>query len=240
MKTRPLGRKAYGSIGHLPNSRMGLGDHSVHEGQARICCEAKRDKRDRIVVQEKVDGSCVAVALVRGTLVPIGRAGNPTVSSPHLHHRMFHNWVFTPPNTERFYSILSEGERIVGEWIAQAHGTRYDVTNPFVAFDIMLEQRREPFDSFTRRVRGLFEMPFVVSTFDPIGVQSALALAQARNYHRAIDPIEGVVYRVERSGEVDFLAKFVRPDKVDGTYLPGCCGNPDGAQEVWNWQPTEQ
>jgi len=30
----------------------------------------------------------------------------------------------------------------------------------------------------------------------------------------AIDPIEGLVYRVERKGKVDFLAKWVRPDKV--------------------------
>jgi hypothetical protein len=30
---------------------------------------------------------------------------------------------------------------------------------------------------------------------------------------------EGVVYRCERNGEVDFMAKFVREDKEDGKYL---------------------
>ena len=42
---KPLGRKAYGSIGHLPNSRLGPGDHAVPEGIARICTERLRAKR---------------------------------------------------------------------------------------------------------------------------------------------------------------------------------------------------
>jgi hypothetical protein len=50
------------------------------------------------------------------------------------------------------------------------------------------------------------------------------------------DEIEGVVYRVERKGKVDFLAKYVRPDKVDGSYLPEVSGR----EAVWNWRPTKQ
>lgn len=60
--TKPLGHKAYGSIPHLPNSRLGVGDYHCHEGQARICCEKARDKHDRIIVTEKLDGSNVCVA----------------------------------------------------------------------------------------------------------------------------------------------------------------------------------
>ena len=40
-----------------------------------------------------------------------------------------------------------------------------------------------------------------------------------------------------RSGErrpvVDFLVKYVRPDKVDGCYLPEI----NGGQAHWNWEP---
>ena len=50
MRTKPLGRRAYGSIGHLPDSRMGPGDHHVHEGQARICTEKVRDRHDLVIV----------------------------------------------------------------------------------------------------------------------------------------------------------------------------------------------
>jgi hypothetical protein len=38
-------------------------------------------------------------------------------------------------------------------------------------------------------------------------------------FQGAIDKVEGVVYRVERKGKVDFLCKYVRPDKKDGCYL---------------------
>ena len=54
--------------------------------------------------------------------------------------------------------------------------------------------------------------------------------------HGAIDPIEGAMWRVEskgNKGNVEFLAKYVRHDKVDGRYLPKVSGQP----EVWNWRP---
>jgi hypothetical protein len=55
---------------------------------------------------------------------------------------------------------------------------------------------------------------------------------QEENAHCAIDPIEGVVYRVERMDAVDFLAKYVRPEKRDGIYLPEISGR----AAVWNWR----
>ena len=39
---KPLGHKAYGSIPHLPNSRMGPGEHHISPGQAKIATEAVR------------------------------------------------------------------------------------------------------------------------------------------------------------------------------------------------------
>jgi hypothetical protein len=135
---KPLRRKAYGSIGHLPNSRMGPGDHAVPEGMASICTERKRDKHDRIIVQEKLDGSCCAVANVEGEIIPLGRAGWPAASSPYLQHRHFHDWAVE--RRTLFAAIIKPGERIVGEWLAQAHGTRYQLPyDPFVVFDIMVE-----------------------------------------------------------------------------------------------------
>ena len=133
---KPLGGKAYGSIGHLPQSRLGPGDWHVHEGQARIATVKARDKHDRVFVQEKLDGSCVAVAKIDGQLIPLGRAGYPAISSPYRQHVLFHDWAMA--RWDRFDSLLGEGERAVGEWLAQAHGTRYDLTGrePFVLFDI--------------------------------------------------------------------------------------------------------
>ena len=56
--------------------------------------------------------------------------------------------------------------------------------------------------------------------------------------------MEGVVWRVERNElirpggqerrwQVDFLVKYVRPDKIDGSYLSEISGQPP----VYNWTP---
>ena len=61
-------------------------------------------------------------------------------------------------------------------------------------------------------------------------------------FHGATEAVEGAVWRVERdkpTGKngnrriVSFLCKYVRPDKVDGNYLP----SQSGQDSVWNWEP---
>lgn len=143
--------------------------------------------------------------------------------------------IFQPGfHTVRYRKVLSDGERVVGEWLAQAHGTRYDLKHdPFVAFDIMRDDKRDNYETFRYKIDDHFTVPNQINISGPMGAEEALAIAQADNWHCAIDPIEGVMYRVERHGEVDFLAKFVRPDKVDGHYLPEVSGK----EAVWNWQP---
>lgn len=234
MTLKPLGHKAYGHIPHLPGSRMGPADHHCHEGQARICTEQVRDKWDRIIVQEKLDGSCCSVAMLdSGEVVALGRAGFLAATSPYKMHHVFAAWV--DQNYRLFRNLLTPGLRIVGEWIAQAHGTRYIVNDsPFIAFDVMRGQARLPFDQFNRVLRGLLPTPLVVSSHLPISVSDAMAIIEEENLYGAVDPIEGVVYRCERKGEVEFVAKWVRHDKVDGKYLP----TETGGEEVWNWTPA--
>lgn len=230
---KPLNRKTYGSIGHLPNSRMGPSDHAVPEGYAKICYTKPR-KGDCVIVQEKLDGSCVGVANVGGEIHALGRAGWPAQSSKYEQHQIFAHWV--RENVERFRSLLDEGERIVGEWLAQAHGTRYKLFHePFVAFDIMREDKRICFHDFQSRVGGKFIVPNCIDICRDRGcaIERALSLLGPNGRHGAIDTVEGVVYRVEREGRVDFLAKYVRPDKVDGCFLPEVSGKP----AIWNWRP---
>lgn len=229
---KPLGRKAYGSIGHLPNSRLGPSDHSVNEGQGRICTVKTRDKNDRVIVTEKLDGSCVAVALIDGELLALGRAGWLAQTSPYKQHQLFAAWVRR--HEDRFRSVLQEGERLVGEWLAQAHGTKYALNElePFGVFDIMAGQERLPFDDFVKRVDATFARPHVLHDGAAISVANAMDLHERHQW--PCEETEGVVYRIERKGVVDFLAKFVKASKVDGKYLPEVSGQP----EIWNWQPT--
>jgi len=236
---KPTGGKNYGSIGHLPNSRLGPGDHKVPDGMAAICCEKKRDKHDKIIIQEKLDGSNVGVAKVEGKLYPLARAGYVANTSPYEQHHKFYEWAIE--NAERFDSLLSEGERAVGEWLCQAHGTRYELKHePFVLFDIMTGKKRIVFDELIKRssTDGFVTPATAHQEGEPMTVNEALKHFGLYGQHGAIDPIEGVMYRVERNnlidkkkgGErrwgVDFLAKYVRPDKQDGRFLESVTGEP--------------
>ncbi|MCI0334594.1 MAG: hypothetical protein L0228_15360, partial [Planctomycetes bacterium] len=107
--------------------------------------------------------------------------------------------------------------------------------DPFVAFDLMVEAARLPFAEFNERIDDNFPTPHLLNVGMPTPVEDAMRRVQEQNKHGAIDPIEGVVYRVERKDTVDFLAKYVRPDKRDGIYLPEISGQP----AVWNWKAWE-
>lgn len=81
---KPLGGKSYGSIPHLLGSRLGPKDHHIHEGQHKICTERLRDNKDVIIVQEKLDGSCTAVAKINGEIVALGRSGYTAIIGTFL------------------------------------------------------------------------------------------------------------------------------------------------------------
>jgi hypothetical protein len=228
---KPLGHKAYGSIPHLPGSRLGPGDHHCHAGQETICWTRRRDRHDRVIITEKLDGSNVSVARIGDEVLALGRAGYLAQTSKYEQHQLFAAWV-----RERdavFRQVLQPGQRFVGEWLSQAHGTRYELSHdPFVVFDLMAGQSRLPHDECRRAAAGL-TCAAVLHDGDPAGLDVIRPLL-ATSRHGALDPVEGAVWRVERRGAFDFLAKWVRPDKVDGSLLPEVSGAP----AVWNWRPS--
>ena len=80
------------------------------------------------------------------------------------------------------------------------------------------------------RINGRLVTPHTVHIGGPLSIEDAMAALGTNGRHGALDPIEGAVWRVERKEEVDFLAKYVRPSKVDGLYLESVTGQPP----VWN------
>jgi hypothetical protein len=214
---KPLGGKAYGSIGHLPASRLGPGDHNVHEGQARICCEKPR-KADRIFVEEKLDGSCMSVANIDGVITPLTRAGYHADDGTYEHQRAFSLYVRT--RQMGFAQLLNPAERIVGEWMMMAHGTRYSSSHPrfapFIAFDIFREGNRILRDEFVERCRNVdIAVPALIhGGSDACSIDLAMSRLGRCGFHGALDPIEGAVWR-------------------DGVYLPEVSGQ----EPIWNWRP---
>lgn len=230
---KPLGKRAYGSIPHLPGSRLGIGDHHISEGQSKIVTEKKRDHKDIIIIQEKLDGSNVSIAKINGAIVPLTRAGYIAYTSPYEQHHLFYNWVLE--RKQYFENILNEGERLCGEWIAQACGTIYkNVTTPFIAFDLIRMDNKRSCYSELHALSNEFGFP-IAYTFhigNPLSINDAMEKCGEFGNHGATEKIEGIVYRCERNGEVDFVCKYVRPDKIDGKYLPEYSG-----KIIWNWKP---
>lgn len=221
---KPLKRKNYGSIPHLLNSKLGPGDHHIHEGQHKILTEKSRPG-DVVYVTEKYDGSNVGITKVNDQIIPITRSGYTAISSPYKTHHDFHEWAM---HYERIFDkMLLEGERICGEWMGDVVSIFYS-TKSYIHKTIFFDY----FNSKNER--------FAYSTF--FSVVSGYGFKTARLLHKGnaispndlliklngdVDPEiftisedpEGMVYRVENNGKFDFMAKWVRHDFIPGKYL---------------------
>ena len=245
LPAKPLGRKAYGSIPHLRGSRVGPGDWFLEDQQAaHMVVSARRTQRhvDRVLVTEKLDGSCCALARIGDRVVALNRAGYACDTSPYETHRGFARWVAA--RADRFLAALGDLERVPGEWMQVAHGTLYDIRDDedlFVPFDVIvpgadrgLPERRLPHDEQRERFARLgLTGAKVLSDGPAVALDDALALLGEFGHHGATETAEGVVYRLETNGTFNYLAKFVRPGKVDGKYLKGLSSN-DVTEDVHN------
>lgn len=237
---KPLISKNYGSIGHLPNSRLGPGDHSMSAGQASILTDKARDYKDLVIVQEKLDGANVGILRQGNQLIGLTRKGHRCIDSPMEQFQLFQ--CFIDHHMYRFIHVLEEGERLVGEWLAMAHGTKYMIKDdfPFIAFDIMKGTERMTYLNFIKRIGKHIPLAHLLHIGQPISVKRVEKLLEKQNdnftygNHGALEPVEGAVWRCEREGKVDFLAKYVRASKEDGKYF-----HEDHNQLTWNckWQP---
>lgn len=211
---------------------MGPADHSCHEGQQRIATQKARDKHDVIIVMEKVDGSNTGIARVGDAIHALGRSGYLAQTSKYEQHQLFAAWVRAREDYWR--EVLKPGQRLIGEWMAQAHGTRYTLPHgPFAAFDLMEGDRRLPFKTLLDLCAAFtIPMPKLLHVGGPLSVEAAMEL-HGEGSHGLLDEPEGAVWRIERKGEYDFMAKWVRPDKIDGKHLPEI----SGTDPIWNWRP---
>jgi len=218
---RPLGIPNYSRIPHLPTSRMGRGKHHLDWGQVRIATENSRDYKDLVIVQEKLDGANVGIAKKEGELICLSKSGHDCSISPHPLHHYFVKFV--KYHEKRFKDLLKEGERICGEWMLIAHGTKYSLPHePFVAFDYFTpENERLTYHNFLLKVLPFgFIIPRLLHLGQAINDKKILKILDAdSSYHGALEDIEGMIWRVERNGKVDFLCKYVREGKKDGKYL---------------------
>lgn len=219
---KPLGLKNYGSIPHLLGSKLGKTDKYIHEGQHRILTEKTRDKHDFIIVTEKYDGSNVGICKKDGKILALTRSGYLAETSPYKQHHVFAKWVDKQKDRFRY---IEEGERICCEWLYQVYSVRYEINcDPIVAFDYFDSfNNRRPFSELAEKsiLMGLENPRVLRFGYNAFSIESCKYALLDKYCHSIIakDNPEGFVYRVERKGVFDFMAKYVRPDFEPGKYI---------------------
>lgn len=225
-------QKNYGSIPHLSTSKMGQqADKRIDLHSEKILTQKARSWKDLIIVTEKIDGSNVGVVKKAGEIIAITRKGHSAELSPYKQHHQFAKFVKLFPN---LFSWLPEGWRICGEWCIQSHGTHYDILgySPFLAFDIFDgKNTRCSFMTFYGICQS-YKIPYVpiLHIGQPVTLENAIKLMGKGHY--GLGTPEGVVYRCEAEKKVDFLAKWVRPDKIDGEFMEDEMQN-EGSYRWW-------
>lgn len=213
---RPLGAKSYGRMHHLPGSRLGPAERHLPAALATRLTISPQPG-DRVWVQEKLDGTNVAVARIGDELVALTRAGYRAADSRRLQGRLFDAW--TQEHRARFLDVLRPGERVVGEWLYHAHGTRYVLPHePFVAFDLMRGQERTPLAELTQRLGKALVLP-ALHAQGPHEPSALFITMEGHGGHGAVPGPEGLIYRLECGDRVEVVAKWVRPDYVEGLYF---------------------
>jgi hypothetical protein len=181
---------------------------------------------DVIVVQEKLDGTCVVIVREDHQLSAYGREGGLCSQSPNDNRRAFASWL--EQNKPRF-SWLAEGERLVCEWLPVAHGTHYDLPHePFVILDLFeVDGAAVSLERLNQKLSATdFFQPALLHSGKAMSVEEALQRLGEAGFHGARDGAEGLMYRLERDGKLRQAAKYVLPNKVPGLYLSDHSGLP--------------
>lgn len=226
---KPLKIRNYGSIPHLSNSNLSIGDYYLPLGQEKILTEKCRNN-DTILVFEKYDGSNVGIAKINNKIYVLNRAGYEAKTSPYKQHHLFHDWV--QERESIFNEILSNNERITGEWLIQANGIIYEIEkDPIVFFDYFIGTERIIYDEFLERLQPYnLNLSRLLHRGGPVKVESLMGILNQRTSGiKSIELPEGLVYRVERNNKVDFLAKWVREGFTSNKYFDKSDINP-----TWN------
>ena len=233
-RPRQLPRRAYPKVPHLPGSRTGPADRHIDIAKAERLTTRIGRSGDSVVVQEKLDGSCVC-AYRRGNVVyALGREGGLAELSANEGRRLWADWVAA--RQQRFLAVLGDGERLCGEWLALVHSTRYRLSHePLVVFDLFdAANVALGHEALSERLSaGGFTPPALLHCGGPCPVDTALERLGG-GHHGSVEPPEGAVWRLERNGKVLFRAKYVVATKRDGALLPETTGRP----ALWNWHPT--
>ncbi len=211
--------KGYGSIPHLSTSKLNeKADKKICLQQEEILTTEKIKKGEEIIVLEKVDGTNISIMKINNDLYGVVKSGYDVRTSNFEHIRKFQN--FLDKNKQKYMKILKNGEKISGEWMIKTHSVLYNLPHePFIAFDFQsLNKERFSYDEL-KEICDKYEIISTGLVHRGDSISAALAMDKLGNgFHGAINPPEGIVYRLERKGKVIFMAKHVR-EGINSQYM---------------------
>ena len=187
-------------------------------------------KRNKLYVTEKIDGANVSLYKKDGILYPVMRKGYDVRTSEHSFLRRFADFV--ADNAAQFDGLLSDGERVCGEWMIKTHSLFYKMPHePFVVFDVIQGLEKPVRPCYAEIVTRCTDCGFITAGLlhegSAISVEDALH-ALGSGFHGCAGPPEGIVYRYERDGAFETSAKYVSNLNVGGDYM-----NDEGAYNEW-------
>jgi hypothetical protein len=213
----------FGNIKHLTGSRLKDSGDTLMDKiiQPYFTEKLQFPKRDKLYVTEKIDGANVGVYKRDGRLHPVMRKGYDVRTSEYGFLHRFADFV--SDNSTRFDGLLSDGERVCGEWMIKTHSLFYKMPHePFVVFDIIqgLEKPVRPgYAEIIARCKNYgFITAGLVHEGCAISIEDALS-ALGGGFHGCLSPPEGVAYRYERDGTFEMSAKYVSNLSVGGDFM---------------------
>jgi len=114
-----LSIKAYHSIPHLPKSRMGRAEKVVDYNKVRMLTQECLHDGDRVIVQEKLDGSCVCAYRKGDRILALGRESDLASESPNEGRQLWSIWWLERGDRSLFMAKYVQPEKIDGCYLAE-------------------------------------------------------------------------------------------------------------------------
>lgn len=178
--------------------------------------EAEFLLRDRVTVEEKIDGANIGLSLGRDDQIQVQNRGGYLERPFGGQFSRLNGWL---REHEDVLANLLRGRIFFGEWCAAQHSIHYDkLPDWFLLFDVF-DLKEEKFWSTERRIRvaseaGLASVPILSQGHWTCAGLVDLVAASTSSFSKYM--LEGVVIRRDGTNWNEGKAKLVRAEFVQG------------------------
>lgn len=169
-------------------------------------------KNHYLAIEEKVDGSGVAIFLDSAGEIQAWHRGSPAISKEYY---LLHDWIQL--NYEELFYLL-EKYILFGEWMYHTHTIKYNKLPCFFLESDMYDLENQFWLNTTSRQEILAPYPFIYSVptlamFKPSSIEQITNLIKQSNYSDQL--MEGLYIKEEDDLKVVQRLKYVRSEFLD-------------------------